>query len=237
MVIGPSCPTRRPVGAGNATTKGRDLQDGRDMTDWRAWHRDYADPDSALTQRLRVVQAEVAGWLDGHGTPARILSLCAGEGRDVLDVLDGRPDTARVSATLVELDPELSRRAHDRASQAGLHGVDVRCGDAGSTATFADRLPVDLLLLCGVLGNISDRDIESTIGALPAMVRTAGRVIWTRSRRSPDVTPAIRSWLDTAGFRERAFVAPDGYLWSVGVHDLVTLAAVQLPDRLFTFEM
>lgn len=205
------------------------------MTDWRAWHRDYADPDSALTHRLRVVQAQVAGWLDGHGTPARILSLCSGEGRDVLDVLDGRPDAARVSVTFVEVDRELSRRARDRAVQAGLDGVEVRCGDAGSTATFADRLPVDLLLLCGVFGNISDRDIEVTVGALPRMVRAGGSVIWTRSRRSPDVTPAIRSWFDRAGFRERAFVAPDGYLWSVGAHDLVTSPAAQLPEHLFTF--
>jgi prepilin-type processing-associated H-X9-DG protein len=76
---------------------------------------DYADPDSALSQRLRVVQGAVVSWLDGHVGPARILSLCAGEGRDLLDVLDGRPDATRVSATLVELDPELARRAR-RAS-------------------------------------------------------------------------------------------------------------------------
>jgi hypothetical protein len=85
--------------------------DDHEMTDWRAWHMDYADPDSALSQRLRVVQGAVVSWLDGH------------------------------------------------------------------------------------------------------------------------VGPAHR-----AGLRERQFVAPDGTLWSVGIHDLVTAAAAPLPEQLFTFE-
>jgi hypothetical protein len=102
---------------------------------------------------------------------------------------------------------------------------------------FADRLPIDLLLLCGVFGNISDRDIEATVRALPAVLRPSGTLISTRSRRSPDVTPAVRSWLDRAGLRERQFVAPDGTLWSVGIHDLVTAAAVPLPEQQFTFEV
>jgi predicted O-methyltransferase YrrM len=139
--------------------------------------------------------------------------------------------------TLVELDPELARHARDQAARAGLDDVEVRCADAGSSATFVDRLPTGLLLLCGVFGNVSDADIERTVGAIPAMVRPGGTVIWTRSRRSPDITPAIRSWLDRAGFQERAFVAPEGVLWSVGVHDLVTPTAVDLPERLFTFKV
>jgi hypothetical protein len=27
--------------------------------DWRAWHEDYENPDSALTRRLAVVQAQI----------------------------------------------------------------------------------------------------------------------------------------------------------------------------------
>jgi methyltransferase family protein len=211
--------------------------DDHDVTDWHSWHAAYADPESPLSQRLRVVQSVIDGWLERRSGPASVVSLCAGEGRDLLDVLERRPDAARVRATLVELQPDLAARARDRAAKAGLDGVDVRCGDAATAATYEDRLPADLVLLCGVFGNISDRDIQRTVGALPAMVRPGGSVIWTRSRRSPDVTPAIRSWLGRAGFREREFVAPDGTLWSVGVHDLMTPAVIRLPKRLFTFEV
>jgi hypothetical protein len=209
------------------------------MTDWHAWHAEYIDPESPLSRRMRVVQAAIAGRFDEHTRVTRVLSLCSGDARDVLEVLEGRPDSARVSATLVELDPELARVARDRAARARLHNIEVRIADAGSTSTFADRLPVELLLVCGVFGNISDADIERTIGALPAIVALGGAVIWTRSRRSPDMTPAIRALLDRAGFRERAFVAPEGLLWSVGLHERVkaTPMPVALPDRLFTFQV
>lgn len=32
--------------------------------DWRTWHEDYTDPDSALGRRLAVVQAQVRAALD-----------------------------------------------------------------------------------------------------------------------------------------------------------------------------
>jgi hypothetical protein len=77
-------------------------------TDWAAWHAGYADPASPLSQRLAVVQAQVAQWLDRtHPRPVVVTSACAGDGRDLLDVLTGRPDAARVTATLVELDADL----------------------------------------------------------------------------------------------------------------------------------
>jgi hypothetical protein len=206
------------------------------MTDWQAWHTEYGDPDSALNQRLLVIQSVITDWLDGRSAPADILSLCAGDGRDVLDVLMGRPDASRVAVTLVELDPGLAQLAHDRAHLAGLTGVEIRCADAGSTTTFADRLPVDLLILAGVFGNISNRDIERTVAALPAMLRLGGTVIWTRSRRDPDLTPTIRAWLRRAGFEEQLFAAAEGAQWSVGVHVLARPTADALPASLFAFE-
>ena len=39
------------------------------------------------------------------------MSLCAGDGRDILGVLAEREDAARVSVTLLEVLPELVERA------------------------------------------------------------------------------------------------------------------------------
>jgi len=47
-------------------------------------------------------------------------------------------------------------------------------------------------------------------------------VIWTRSRREPDLTPAIRRWFADSGFTEDHFDAPEGALFSVGVHRLAS---------------
>lgn len=60
--------------------------------------------------------------------------------------------------------------------------------------------------------------------------------LWTRHRGAPDLTPAIRSWLSEAGFREEAFdTSPDGFM-SVGAHRLTGEPAALVPgQRLFTF--
>jgi hypothetical protein len=189
-------------------------------TDWRAWHADYADPASALSQRLAVVQAQIAGWLDRtQPRPVAVTSVCAGDGRDLLGVLTGRPDAARVTATLVELDPNLAATAASAA--ADLPGVSVRCADAGRIEAYAGCPPADLLLLCGVLGNVSDEDTAGTIAALPGLCAPGATVVWTRHRREPDLTPAVRGWFTAAGFAEESFTAPDDRSWSVGVHRLV----------------
>jgi hypothetical protein len=39
-----------------------------------------------------------------------------------------------------------------------------------------------------------------------------------RTRQAPDLTPAIRRWLADAVFTERAFIAPDDVLLTIGVH-------------------
>ena len=56
--------------------------------------------------------------------------------------------------------------------------------------------------------------------ALPGLCAAGARVIWTRSRRSPDLTPQIREWFSNNGFAEITFDAHGDVLTSVGVHQL-----------------
>ena len=189
-------------------------------TDWVGWHEPYADPGSALSRRLRLVQHHIEGWLDERaGTPSRVVSACAGDGRDLLEVLARRGDRDRLEATLVELDPGLVADARTHAALLpGNLRVRVIEGDAGLTDLYAGATPADLVLLCGVFGNIRDDDVRGTIEALPGFCAPGATVIWTRSRREPDLTPAIRDWFSHNSFREVAFHAPEDVLFSVGVH-------------------
>lgn len=139
------------------------------------------------------------------------------------------------TATLVELDGGLAAAAGEAASE--LPGVEVRQGDAGDVATFADVLLVDLLLLCGIFGNISRAHIRRTIAAAPSMLVTGGTVIWTRgSHGAEDLRPVIRRWFVEAGLEEVAF---DGHSepFGVGVARAATPApaAEPVPVRLFEF--
>ena len=59
------------------------------MGDWTSWHAQYEDPASPLSQRLAAVQQQIALALDRAAPgPLRLLSLCAGQGRDVLPVFE-----------------------------------------------------------------------------------------------------------------------------------------------------
>ncbi len=209
--------------------------------DWVAWHGAYDDPGSGLSTRLALVQGHIAAALTAAPAgPVRLVSLCAGQGRDVIGVLPDHPRRADISALLVELDPVNAAVASERAAAAGLAGVAVRVADAGTVAAYADALPADVLLLCGMCGNVTLEDIRRPAPAAAAMCAPGGTVIWTRHRRPPDLTGEIRNWFAAAGFEEVAFDAPaTATMTGVGVHRLPTTAraaAGGLPEgRLFTF--
>jgi len=204
--------------------------------DWRAWHNDYDDPESGLARRLEVVQQQVRAALDE--SPAgelRVISLCAGQGRDLLDVLADHPRRADVRARLVELDPELSGFAAERARGLGLDQIEVVTGDASRTDEYDGMLPADLVLACGIFGNISDADIERTIAACPQLCRTGATVIWTRHRGEPDRVPQICEWFETRGF-EQVFVSEPDTGFGVGVHRYAGEPQPLVPGKtLFSF--
>jgi len=196
--------------------------------DWHEWHRQYDDPDSALSWRLEEVRRQLGADLDARAAAGersvRLLSLCAGDGRDTIPVLAARPGL-EVDACLVELDPELADAARAAAADAGL-AVDVRTADAGAFDTVRDRLMGDVLMLCGIFGNVSDADVEHCVSAARALVRPGGTVIWTRGSRVGPNDPSdqtgdpaewVRGLFASAGFEEVAFAAPAEASSRVGV--------------------
>ncbi|HEV2782129.1 MAG TPA: hypothetical protein VGX25_22280 [Actinophytocola sp.] len=201
--------------------------------DWVAWHEEYDEPGSSLRRRLMVVQRHIRQALDGRPPgPIRVLSMCAGQGRDLLGVLTDHPRRGDVRARLVELDP----RNAALARKAAPAGVEVVTGDAGLTAAYDGVVPVHLALVCGVFGNISDEDIRHTITELPRLCAPGATVIWTRHREPPDLTPAIREWFADNGFEELAFHPDPDSSSTVGANRLTGPALLYRRDtRLFEF--
>jgi hypothetical protein len=68
-----------------------------------AWHRAYADPSSSLTARLQRVRFHLSRAVgQAPAEPVRLVSLCAGQGHDVVGVLPGHPRRDDVHAVLIE---------------------------------------------------------------------------------------------------------------------------------------
>ena len=203
------------------------------MADWFEWHRPYDDPTSDLTQRLVAVQHQVAAALDrAPPGPVRVISVCAGQGRDLLDVLVDHPRRADVSARLVELDP----RNAEVARAAGPVNVEVVTGDASTTTAYEGMVPADLVLMCGVIGHVTVEDMRHTIRRLPSLCAAGATVIWTRGGFEPDLRPAIRRWFLEAGFDEVAYEAGGERRWGVGANRLaVPPKPYHAGVRLFSF--
>ena len=215
------------------------------MKDWIRWHRDYDSPNSWLARRLEVVQRDLRSAL-GEAAAAetgtlRVLSICAGDGRDVLPVLAERDRWRGTRALLLELDPVLSQRARTTAVQLGLPGVDVRTVDAGATDTYQHVEPAHVVLACGVFGNITIDHVRNTIAALPAVLVPNGIVIWTRGRGDdgPDPSLEVRDCFTDHGFEQMSFTSPADARFRVGMHRLAArpgpLPSLKPAGRLFTF--
>jgi hypothetical protein len=206
------------------------------VTDWRAWHEGYDDPGSPLSLRLRAVQDEIRAFLERRPPgPVRVLSACSGLGLDLLGALRNHPRREDVTGRLVELDEELCSRSAVLLHDAGLDGLEVVCADAGRTEAYAPAVPADLLLLCGVFGNVSDDDVRTTTAEASRLCAPGATVVWTRHRRAPDLTPSIRGWWADAGFEELAFASPGPDSPSVGVCRLVRAPQPFAELRLFSF--
>ncbi|MEU4194232.1 class I SAM-dependent methyltransferase [Kribbella sp. NPDC026611] len=200
--------------------------------DWQAWHAKYDVPGSELARRLAVVQEQVRAGLDrAPAGPVTVVSLCAGQGRDLLEVLSDHPRRDDVRARLVELDPELAGWARERAPEQ----VEVVTGDASLTDQYDGMVPADLVLMCGIFGNISTADIQRTIAAAPQFCAPGATLIWTRHREDPDLAPTICGWFESRGF-ERVYLSERDAGFGVGVHRFTGSSEPLVKgSRLFTF--
>jgi hypothetical protein len=184
--------------------------------DWVVWHDEYLDDESDLSRRLRVVQAEIRKALaakpDG---PFRAVSLCAGQGHDLIGVLAGDSRSERVTARLVELSADNVAAMRDRAERAGLE-LEIVEGDAGDTTLYEGAVPADLVLAVGIFGNISDEDIFATIRSLPQFCAPGATVLWSRGQQLPEITDRIRNAFTEAGFEETAFHKPPDATFQIG---------------------
>lgn len=213
------------------------MSDADRLRDYVAWHREYQDPGSRLSHRLRVVVELLADALDAAPPgPVRVLSLCAGQGDDVLAVAAVHPRGRELTGRLVELDPGNAEVARQRIAAAGLDALEVVVADAGSTDACAGAVPADLVVACGIFGNITLSDIQGTVAALPSMCAPGASVVWTRHPRELGVLDAIGRALERAGFREERTVVDRERMFGVGLHRLVGEPEPFRPGRhLFTF--
>lgn len=192
---------------------------------------------SFLAPTPRPIQAWIGRELDERPGQLDVLSVCAGDGRDVIDVLASRLDAARVRGVLVELHRAVADLARERAQAAGLTSIEIREADAAETDNYVGAVPADLVLLVGVLGNISHEDLDRTLAATPQFCKNGALLIWSRGRDRDDLNDHVRAHLFATGFEEVAYEELNIRSWpALGAMRFTGRPApLEQDQRLFTF--
>jgi hypothetical protein len=115
--------------------------------------------------------------------------------------------------------------------------VEVRCGDASERRLVNDVVPVDIVLLAGVLGNVDPSTVETVVCRVASLLRPGGLVVWTRGGGAgggPDRRPEVRAVFESSGFEECRFDgAPETF--GVGTSRLIVDPPPSDDRPLFTF--
>ncbi|HEY6533814.1 MAG TPA: class I SAM-dependent methyltransferase family protein [Acidimicrobiales bacterium] len=207
------------------------------ISDWSNWHDEYENPDSELTHRSRLVQEQVAAAVDDQPPgPVTVVSMCGGQGRELIGALEGHDRRSDVQGRLVELDARNAAFARDWAQAVGLTGLEVREGDASASDNY-DGLPrADLVIVSGVFGHLCPDDRRRVIAFLPEICRRGARVVITTYEVKPETTADLRAYFAECEFDETGWAVTPGGMFGVMVHQLRGEARPLVPNTtLFTF--
>lgn len=141
--------------------------------DWFTWHDGYGGP---LGTRLRAVQAQLDFALaEASSSSIRIISVCAGQGHDVVGSLERFERRDSVEALLVELDERNVRAARQRIVEAGPSDIAVEAADAGVTDVYRPITPAHIIMVCGVFGSLPMRTSTERSASCRLWLRPAPR--------------------------------------------------------------
>ncbi len=206
---------------------------------WFEWH-DLYQTEIRLQQRLEIVQDYIARSLNAQA-PGRIqvISACAGDGRDLRGVLANHPRADDVHARLVELNPQLVERGRAAISAAGLTSqIEFVNGDATLSDNYQGVVPADLVLVCGIFGNLADEvALQQLIGNLKYLAKPGTFVAWTRGNKDGIIySDIVRQNLQSANFTEVDFQLTATGDMGVGLHQyLGETAPLPANEHLFVF--
>lgn len=162
--------------------------------DWLQWHKEY-DTWPDLQKRLLLVQSHISGCLTSLPPgPINVISVCAGDGRDLCGVLSVHERARDVTARLVEINPELTQRGTAAIDAARLGNVmSFLLADATQFGTYVSMAPADLIVMAGVFGNVRPTELAHLVDGLPCLCRPGAFVVWTRHGTIYDGAATLRN--------------------------------------------
>lgn len=207
--------------------------------DWFEWH-DLYQTEPRLQQRIEIVREYIARALNSQPPGIiRVVSACAGDGRDLLGTLANHPRKKDVHARLVELNPQLVERGRATLNEAGLATqIEFVNGDATLSSNYVGAVPANIVLVCGIFGNLADEaQLNRLLRNLQFLAKTGAFIIWTRGHRDGIAySDIVRKNLRETNFEEVDFRLTLTGDMGVGLHRyLGETAPLPRNEQLFVF--
>ena len=206
---------------------------------WNEWHRAYEDQDSELYQRMLACRRQVVAAVDECPPgPVTVVSICGGQGLELIGALEDHPRRDDIRGRLVEIDPDNAAYARGWAQAAQLDGLEVVTGDASVSDAYAGLPPVDVVVISGVFGHIDGTERRGLIAFLRRLCRTGASLAWTSNRANDGPAESVRQMLAEESFSEVSFedLPGDTYAFTVARHRFTgTPEPFGEPTRIFTF--
>jgi hypothetical protein len=148
--------------------------------EWSDWHEAYQDESSEIVGRMMACRRHVAAVVDeAPEGPITVVSICGGQGRELIGALEDHPRKGDVRGRLVELDPGNTEFAARWAAAAGLTDLEVVTGDASVASSYTGLPAADLVVISGVFGHIHEDDRLALIDFVRQICHTGSNVVWT----------------------------------------------------------
>jgi hypothetical protein len=188
---------------------------------------------------MRTVRKHVASVVKACPPgPVTVVSICAGQGRELIGALENHPRREDVRGRLVELDADNAAFAQQWAKRAHLDALEVVNGDASVSDAYAGLPRADLVVVSGLFGHVDDNDRLSTIAFLRQLLRSGGSVVWTSFLRDNGPVEKLRRFFVEQSFDEieTEFLPGEEYRFTVTLSRHAGSEEPLQPDtKLFTF--
>ena len=192
------------------------VPEAKNVDDWNRWHDSYDDTNSELADRLRLVRQHVVAAVDTRsGRPVSVVSICAGQGRELIGALENHPRRTEVTGLLVEADQANASFARQWAERVGMAKFRVVHGDASLRSSYDSLDRADLVVLSGVFGHLDDHDVQRTIAFLRELCLPGSSVIWTSYEVHPERTQFIRETFMANSFENVTYARTAGGTFGV----------------------
>ena len=202
--------------------------------DWFEWHSVYDNPNISLKIRLAVIADFLKFAWENLPRELRILSICAGQAREIEKAVSEGNLDHRSGIDLLDLSEANLAIAVRRLAPLSKGTVTSHVCDAGHSSSYEGHVPANCLVIVGVFSNLSLAHAQRLVARLPQFCSPGAYVIWTRKRDDTDSAGNLRAAFGIAQFRLVRFALVDDVF--VVIHQYCgELQRVQLGERIFEF--